>query len=552
MDVEAGEIFGLLGPDGAGKTTLLQIFAAILDPTSGACSVLGFDTKHEDAEVNARIGYMSQGFTLYGRLSVDENLRFAARIRGVKPQEYAERSQRLLAMAGLTQFHKRWAEKLSGGMRKKLSLCCSLVHQPKLLLLDELSLGVDPLSRRELWQMLHAFRDEGVTVVISTPYMGEAEYCDRLCFLHQGRVLDIDSPRQLARRADGSTFTLQSSKPNSIVEILRQSAEVVAVTLEGTTIRIRTESTGGLRTETSNALERLTALEQAKPTLEDAFMYLSQRQIEAPEQSIFVSRSAPESDDRPTKPRVVELAGLTVTFGSFVALDNVSLSVRRGEVFGFLGPNGAGKTTLIRVLCGMLRPTAGTATVAGIDVLRRPRQLAARIGYMSQQFSLYPDLTCAENLSFFGGIYGLRGKTKQRAIEKASQLVDLEPHLTRTAKSLSGAVRQRLALACSILHEPDVLFLDEPTSGVDPVSRRRFWQLIRDQATSGVTVFVTTHYLDEATNCDRIGLMSAGRLLADGTVENLRERLHLDASSTMEDIFMTYIAQSSAEEKAAK
>lgn len=550
MEIHQGDIFGVLGPDGAGKTTLMQIFAAILDPSEGRCSVLGYDTQLEDAEVNARVGYMSQGFTLYGRLSVDENLRFAGQIRGVTRQEYAQRSKRLLAMAGLTEFHGRWAEKLSGGMRKKLSLCCSLIHQPKLLLLDELSLGVDPLSRRELWKILHAFREEGVTIVISTPYMEEAGYCDRLCFVHRGRVLAVDTPRRLAQRAQGTTFGIQGGDSARVVEMLAGSLEVAEIRVEGSLVRARTVSADGLRRDTMSAISESADIQAVPPTLEDAFAILSEEGAAETKRLSSAGLVHIASSGADVQEAVaVELTGITCAFGNFVAVDNVTLSVARGEVFGFLGPNGAGKTTLIRVLCGMLRPTAGTAMVAGIDVAREPRRLAKRIGYMSQQFSLYPDLTCAENLSFFGGIYGLDRRAKRIAIDKAVQTLDLREDLDRTAADLSGAVRQRLALACSILHEPEVLFLDEPTSGVDPVSRQRFWQLIRNLARAGVTVFVTTHHLDEARNCDRIGLMSAGHLLAHGDLHELGAGLGLTAAATVEDIFVGYVTRSLRDRK---
>lgn len=546
IDIDPGQIFGLLGPDGSGKTTLLQILAAILDPTEGACTVMGFDTQHEDYEVNARVGYMSQGFTLYELLSVEENLRFAARIRGVTRAEYETRSKRLLSMAGLTEFRSRRAEKLSGGMRKKLSLSCSLIHEPDLLLLDELSLGVDPLSRRELWDMLRIFRDEGVTVVISTPYMGEAENCDALCFLQEGRVLAEDAPAAMRERARGTVYELAGVDPAQVAAAINNAPEVADITSDEGVVRIRTFDAEGLRPETAAKFDTLGDIYPAVPSMEDAFLYLSQRGVGVGAGAgHYPAGVQPGNNLRGNeREKAVVLTEISRSFGRFVALDKVTLTVNRGDIFGFLGPNGAGKTTLIRILCGMLAPTAGSATVAGIDVTRHARRLANRIGYMSQQFSLYPDLTCAENLEFFGGVYGLAGRKKRNAIQRAVETLELGESMHQTVAQLSGAVRQRLALACSILHGPDVLFLDEPTSGIDPASRLRFWQLIKAQAESGITIFVTTHYLDEATNCDRIGLLSRGRLLAEGTLAQLREGLGAPHDASIEEVFMDYVLRS--------
>lgn len=483
LKIGAGEIFGLLGPDGAGKTTLMQILAAILDPSMGSCRVLGFDTVRQSSAVTSRIGYMSQGFTLYDRLTVDENLAFAARVRGIVGEQWRQRRARLLDMAGLARFGARRAGALSGGMRKKLSLCTNLIHQPPLLLLDELSLGVDPASRRELWNILREFQATGASIVVTTPYMDEAAYCDRLGLLHDGRLLAVDSPRNLMEAARDS--------PGSPL-----------------------------------------------PTLEDVFVRLSGSALDVtpgipPESSIPSAVS--------TQSEAVVADAVTCRFGDFTAVDRVSLSVRSGEVFGFLGPNGAGKTTLIRAMCGLLRPSEGELRVAGIDVLRNPMRLRQRIGYMSQRFSLYPDLTVGENLRFFAGVYGLKRSPRAEAIAWASDMTGLAGMEAHAAGRISGALRQRLALACSILHRPAILFLDEPTSGIDPVSRQRFWRLIRALARQGMTVFVTTHYLEEAVYCHRLGLMYSGRLIALGGIPELRAGLPQAEGYSMEDIFMAYI-----------
>ncbi|MCO6414522.1 MAG: ABC transporter ATP-binding protein [Thiogranum sp.] len=552
LRIARGEIFGVLGPDGSGKTTLMQILAAILDPTEGACRVLGFDTVHRAAEVTARIGYMSQGFTLYDRLSVEENLAFAARIRGVGDIAYRERRERLLDMAGLAAFAQRRAGQLSGGMRKKLSLCTNLIHEPPLLLLDELSLGVDPVSRRELWRMLRAFRDNGITVVLTTPYMDEAAWCDRLAFLHATRLLAIDTPASLRERARGTVYELHTNRMSDARLLLEASAEVIAVQWFPDRLRFQVATPVALPATLRPALERLGELKPAVPDLENAFVQL----IGDGGQQALAMPPTPGAGAYQVASDAVSVSGVTVRFGSFTAVDRVSVSVAAGEVIGWLGPNGAGKTTLIRVLCGLLPPAAGTVHVAGLDVLRAPLALKRRIGYMSQRFSLYPDLTVAENLAFFAGAYGLSGDVRRQVVAWAIQMTGLGGIETRWAGKLSGAQRQRLALACAVLHRPAVLFLDEPTSGVDPVARQRFWELIQALAASGMAVLVTTHYLEEARYCHRLGLMFQGRLIALGSLDELRAAVAAKdgPDADMETVFMAHLARArslSASEAAA-
>jgi len=490
LRIDRGEIFGLLGPDGAGKTTLMQILAAILDHSMGVCRVLGFDTVRQSAAVTSRIGYMSQGFTLYDRLTVDENLAFAAKLRGIVGEQWQRRRARLLDMAGLAPFGARRAGDLSGGMRKKLSLCTNLVHQPPLLLLDELSLGVDPASRRELWNILREFQASGTTIVVTTPYMDEAEYCDRLGLLNEGRLLAVGSPGDL-------------------MEAARESAD------------------------------------SPLPTLEDVFVHLAGSTVGAAE-SLPSQRPVPSVV--PTQNETVIANAVTCRFGDFTAVDRVSLTLYSGEVCGFLGPNGAGKTTLIRAMCGLLQPVGGELRVAGIDLLQDPAPLRHRIGYMSQRFSLYPDLTVGENLRFFAGVYGLKGGARADAIARTSEMTGLVGIEAQVTGQISGALRQRLALACSILHRPVILFLDEPTSGVDPFSRQRFWRLIRALAQEGMTVLVSTHYLEEAVYCHRLGLMFDGRLIAIGNMDDLQADLAQGEGYGMEEIFMAYIDRERARE----
>ena len=537
LQVERGQIFGLVGPDGAGKTTLLQLLAAILDPTEGACRVLGFDSVRQAAAITSRIGYMAQGFTLYHRLTVSENLNFAARARGVSGARYAARRQRLLAMAGLASFLDRPEGALSGGMRKKLALCTNLVHEPPLLLLDEPGLGVDPLSRRELWQILEEFRRAGTSIVLATSYMDEAERCDRLAFLDAGRLMAQGSPEELRAPARGAIYQVQTERPADVERMLTGAGAVASVQWRPAGVRFAIRPGSTLAPDLLRRLRAAAQIEASAPTMEDVFALL---------------REGDDGGEAPAGPAVpapthvgsaagLETNGLTRRFGDFVAVDRVTLDVGAGEIFGLFGANGAGKTTLIRMLCGLLPPTSGHARVADVDVGAQPRRLRHRIGYMSQRFSLYPDLTVDENLRFFASAYGLAGGKARDAIAWARATTGLAMAEDRAAGQLSGAVRQRLALACSLLHRPQVLFLDEPTSGVDPTARRRFWRLIAALAANGTAIVVTTHYLEEATYCHRLGFMHEGRLIALGDLATLRAGLGDGTPDDIEGVLLAYI-----------
>jgi len=519
LKIRRGEVFGLLGSDGAGKTTTLQILAGILDPSAGHATVLGCDSVREAAQLTARIGYMSQVFSLYGRLTVHENLDFFAALHRVPEAERAERKARLLAFARLTQHHDRPARFLSGGMQKKLALCCALIHAPPLLILDEPTTGVDPVSRREFWNILYQALTEGTTIVLSTPYMDEAERCTRVALLHEGRLIASDAPGQLRAGLAGKMYELDARPQRRALAALQRVLPQAAPYVFGERLHLRVPEGGGEEGDWRAALDRegiqIEAARAIAPSLEDVFVALLP--------------AAPAVPPPATEPvmgeagAAVEVQELSMRFGKFTAVDGVSFSVRRGEIFGFLGPNGSGKTTTIKMLCGLLAPSAGRATVAGIALGADPRALRTRIGYMSQRFSLYEDMTVGENLDFFAGVYQVpRAKLAARR-DWALQLAGLRGEEARLTRTLSGGLKQRLALACAVLHEPQVLFLDEPTAGVDPLSRRRFWELIGDLAARGVTVFVTTHYMDEAEHCHTLGLLYNGRLIALGSPHELRE-----------------------------
>ena len=539
FDLAAGEVLGVVGPDGAGKTTLLQMLAAILRPSLGTCHVLGEDVRHHPERVQSRVGYMSQGFSLYDKLTVAENIAFAADIRDVPRAVVAERKARLVAMAGLERFQARREGALSGGMRKKLALCANLIHEPPLLILDEPSLGVDPLSRRELWRILDTAKAEGRSIVFATSYMDEADASDRVLLLRQGRTLALGSPAELRELARGHVYSVRAADPSSIERRLLDMPEVLSFQRRSADeIRVQ------LSTKTAPLLPDAQSIVSAEPTMEDVFTVASAEDV----QRGGIDGLAVEP--RRSSEVLVRADKVSRRFGDFVAVDNVSVEIAAGEVLGLLGPNGAGKTTLIRILCGLLGPSSGDAQVAGFDVARQSDQVRSRIGYVSQKFSLFLDMSANENLVFFARAYGVPERELGSRIAWASKHAGLGEVSDGLVRGVSGAVRQRLALACAIVHRPKVLFLDEPTSGVDPLSRFRFWRLIARLAAEGVAVIVSTHYLEEATYCDRLGLMMDGRMIALGPLQTLKDELGL-AEARVEDVFLGFIARERAKSRAA-
>ena len=443
FSVDKGEVFGLIGPDGAGKTTMFRILCTLLPADSGTATVDGLDTASQLTAIRSRVGYMPGKFSLYQDLTVRENLEFFATLFGTTVDEGYDSIRAIYSQ--IERFEGRRAGALSGGMKQKLALSCALVHSPSVLFLDEPTTGVDPVSRKEFWNMLTMLKERDITIVASTPYLDEVRRCERVAFLDHGVVRGIDTPEVILDR-----FADIFNPPG----IAREN---------------QTEAGGG---------------------------------------------------------NVIEVSHLVKAFGTFHAVDDISFTVKRGEIFGFLGANGAGKTTAMHMLTGLNQPTSGTGTVAGFDIRTQHELIKRHIGYMSQRFSLYEDLTVAENIRLFAGIYGMRDDEIARKTDEVLERLQFSDHKNDLVSALPLGWKQKLAFTVSIFHEPSVVFLDEPTGGVDPATRRQFWELIYDAAQRGITVFVTTHYMDEAEYCDRISIMVDGKIKAMGTPDELKREFN--------------------------
>ena len=457
--VEKGEVFGLIGPDGAGKTSMFRILCTLLLADEGTASVDGFDVVKQMTDIRKRVGYMPGRFSLYQDLTVEENLEFFATLFGTTVDEGYDSIKAIYSQ--IERFKDRKAGALSGGMKQKLALSCALVHQPSVLFLDEPTTGVDPVSRKEFWEMLSMLKERNITIVASTPYLDEVRQCERVAFLSEGHVMGIDTPEIILDR-----FKSIFNPPG---------------------------------------IERSEKLKVKSEKLDN----------------------------------VIEVEHLVKAFGNFHAVDDISFTVRKGEIFGFLGANGAGKTTAMHMLTGLNQPTSGTGRVAGFDIRSEHEQIKKNIGYMSQKFSLYEDLTVAENIRLFAGIYGMGSEEIKVKSEKLLRQLKFEAHKNDLVGSLPLGWKQKLAFSVSIFHEPAIVFLDEPTGGVDPATRRQFWELIYEAAARGITVFVTTHYMDEAEYCDRISIMVDGKISAMGTPGELKRNLH---QPDMDHVF-TYLAR---------
>jgi len=550
IQVRSRALTALVGPDGAGKTTLLRIAAGLLLPDSGQMHVLGLDAAKEPQRIQDRISYMPQRFGLYEDLTVSENVDLYADLHGVTPAQRAQRYPRLMEMTALEPFRDRLAGRLSGGMKQKLGLACTLVRSPELLLLDEPTVGVDPLSRKELWAIVRTLVDEqGLTVLLSTSYLDEAEHCGQVIVLHHGRVLAQGEPAGISAAAADRVYLASPPTNRSArawqAQLLDEPGVVDAVP-DGGRVRIVLSEKAELAHDPLQgpALGSVSAT-PAAPRFEDGFMVLLRRQAEHERAAKIALQHPLETHAGET---AVHVRDLVRRFGAFTAVNHVNFEVKRGGLFGLLGPNGAGKTTTFRMLCGLLPASGGELRVAGADVRQSRAEARARLGYVAQKFSLYGPLSVVENLEFFASAYGLRGAQKRERVQWAMSQFELEAHAREPSIQLPGGYKQRLAMAAALLHEPEILFLDEPTSGADPLARRAFWRRITALAEQGVTVIVTTHFMQEAEYCDRIAIMDAGQILAQGAPGDIRRAAATtdQPEPTMEDAFIRVVEQARA------
>ncbi|MBS4098178.1 MAG: ABC transporter ATP-binding protein [Sulfuricella sp.] len=545
-------VSGLIGPDGAGKTTLMRLIAGLLVPDAGQAEVLGLDASRDALAVQAALGYMPQRFGLYEDLTVQENLDLYADLQGVPLAERSPRYAELMHMTGLAPFTRRLARRLSGGMKQKLGLACTLVRPPRLLLLDEPTVGVDPVSRRELWAIVDRLvRDAGMSVLLSTAYLDEAERCSEVILLHEGRVLDQGPPAAMSARMAGRCWavTVPGRRHRDVQAELAGTAGIVDALVQGDHVRLVTQA--GTGSELPAPLAEIAGARYVPvaPRFEDVFVDLLAASAGAPPPAASGSPGLAGHGSE----AVIEVRDLVRIFRDFRAVDGIGFTVRRGEIFGLLGANGAGKSTTFRMLCGLLPASSGSLRVAGLDLRHAAATARARIGYMSQKFSLYGNLSVAQNLDFFASAYGLAGSARRERIAWALEEFDLARHAEHLSADLSLGYKQRLAMACSLMHRPEILFLDEPTSGVDPLARREFWQRINALARAGVTVLVTTHFMEEAEYCDRLAIMAAGRILAldEPAAIKAGARTPQLPEPSMEDAFIALVETSVTQREAA-
>jgi ABC-2 type transport system ATP-binding protein len=525
FEVNRGEMFGLIGPDGAGKTSTFQILAGVMEATAGSGNIFGRPAR----EMRSQTGYLTQAFSLYPDLTVKENIRYSGDLRRIPPKEIAERSLQYLRMFEMDRFADRLAGQLSGGMKQKLALVCALVPQPKVLLLDEPTTGVDPVSRREFWDALAHLTAEGLTILVATPYLDEAERCHRIAFMHLGEILQIGTPTELCASLGAKRIELRTADLRKAEGLLSEETgpdkDIIDVQRFGDRLDLLVRDPNKERQWVTEKLKgaglAVDEMRVDEPTLENTF----EAKLRALGQKADTVEFPAKQDHSSLRGQIaVGATNLVKEFKAFAAVKKVSLQIRNGEVYGLLGANGAGKTTTIRMLCGLLDPTSGTMELGGTGGNLRTEAVRKRIGYMSQKFSLYDDLTIRENLDFFAGVYGVPDQDREEKIGWVLSFSGLDGKEDQITGSLPGGWKQRVAFGAAIMHEPDILFLDEPTSGVDPLARRAFWTMINRLADGGAAILVTTHYLEEAEQCNRLGMMVAGELVAEGTPSGIKSQ----------------------------
>lgn len=534
--IPSGKMIALAGPDGSGKTTLIRLLAGLLLPTKGKISVFGYDTSIDAEKISDFIGYMPQKFGVYEDLTVIQNLNLYADLQGLEKEKKEGTFKKLLDFTSLSNFTDRLSGALSGGMKQKLGLACALLSRPKLLLLDEPTVGVDPISRRELWSMVQELKSDGITVIWSTAYLDEAQKCELALLLRDGSLLFFGPPSQLMERVAGRVFYAESSTsaPRKILTPLLEKEQVLDGVIEGDKIRLILKKDGNI--------ENLgVVVDQAEPRFEDAFMDILGGGPGG--RSILAEKSPPITSEHE---QMIVAKNITKKFGSFTAVDHVEFSVKKGEIFGLLGPNGAGKSTTFKMLCGLLQPTSGETIVNGLNLAKAKGSARAKIGYMAQKFSLYDGLSVFQNLEIFSGFYGLYGKYQKEIIDEMIDVFDFNQVLDLSVAQVPLGYKQRLALACAVMHHPQILFLDEPTSGVDPIMRREFWNHINGLVDKGTTIILTTHFMDEAENCDRIALIYKGKKITEGTPAELKSRAKSETllHPTLEDAFISLVQSS--------
>jgi ABC-2 type transport system ATP-binding protein len=519
LTVEAGVIFGLSGPEGAGKTSTFLVLGGVMEATGGEAELLGRPAR----QARSYVGYLTQVFSLYPDLSVEENLRYVGELRLVPRPEIERRGHRYLEMFDLDRFRDRLASRLSGGMKQKLALACALVAEPKVLLLDEPTTGVDPVSRREFWDALVGLSGRGMTVLVATPYLDEAERCHRVALMHEGRILKTGTPAEVREGLGLSRLEVRGPDLPAVETVLSGHQGIADVQRFGDRldVMVRDVAAGerAVREAMAAAGRRLESVRAGAPTLENAFVSILQSLQGEQHVPPF-----PGARHEASSPGAIAIGarGLGKSFGAFHAVSDVNLEVRPGEVYGLLGANGAGKTTTIKMLCGLLEPSVGEVELAGERGTLRSEAVRQQVGYMSQRFSLYDDLTIDENLDFFAGVYQVEPARREERKRWVLDFAGLAGRGGQLTGSQPGGWKQRVAFGAAIMHEPRVLFLDEPTSGVDPIARRAFWAMINRLADAGTAVLVTTHYLEEAEQCNRLGFMVGGELVAEGTPSGVK------------------------------
>ncbi len=543
FSIPSGKITGLIGPDGAGKTTLLRLISGLLLPDQGDITVLGLNVAESPLQIQSLIGYMPQRFGLYEDLTVQENLDLYADLQNVDKQLRQQRFAELMKMTGLSPFTSRLAGKLSGGMKQKLGLACTLIKSPDLLLLDEATVGVDPVSRRELWDIVYQqVRQYKMTVLLSTAYLDEAERCDEVVLLHQGKLIKQDEPQNFSQDVAGRVFriTAKGQRYRALQATLSKAPGVLDALVESETVRVIMETASIPDSNTLLPGASEVSITPVSPHFEDAFVaMLKTKSVQQADNTAQTNNSVATDD------KVIEVNNLIRQFGNFTAVKDISFAVSRGEIFGLLGANGAGKSTTFRMLCGLLPVTSGQVSIAGNNLRTASASARKRLGYMAQKFSLYSHLSVQQNLEFFSRAYGLGRQQQKQRIEWALNTFELSSYKNSNAGDLPLGFKQRLSFASALMHQPDILFLDEPTSGVDPLARREFWDRTNMLAESGVTILVTTHFMEEANYCDRLVIMESGEILASGTPLELRSMTSTaqNPNPSMEDAFISLIEQ---------